>query len=230
MVILYKCPRCNYETDRKYNMNKHIEKKKLCKPIILDINLQQYKSIILKENDIVDNIKKLDKLEKLEKIEKLEKSVLNINMNNINSNNNNVNNNITNNITINLNSYDNPEMGYITEKDVTKCLKVLETSMLDIAKKLYFNPDHPENKSIYKTTMKNKLIKYFKDNEWNVGDQNIVINTMIDNIKDAMDQGISDDNENKYYDLNHKYDTDKKFKHNVDRSIIAECYNNKPKK
>ena len=79
--------------------------------------------------------------------------------------------------------------------------------------------------------MKNKLIKYFKDNEWNVGDQDIVINTVIESIKDAMDQCVLDDKvQEKCYDLGEKYDSDEKFKKKVNRALITECYNNKPKK
>jgi hypothetical protein len=97
--------------------------------------------------------------------------------------------------------------------------------MLEMGKKIYFNPKHSENHSVYKTTMKNKIIKYFKDNKWNVGDQDVMINVMTENIIDTLGNGSD-----KYYDLNDKYENDQKFKHKVDRSLIIECYNNKPAK
>jgi hypothetical protein len=222
----YDCPRCGYTTEKKCNIKKHLELKKPCKPILLDINLKEYESIIFKDYNTLDLVKKIEQL-------KNQLSIVNRDgTQNVNVNSNNTNNtNITNHITINIKPYDNPELGYITEQDIKKCLKSLDTAMLEIGKKLYFNSDHPENNSIYKTTMKNKLIKYFKDNKWNVGDQDVVINTMVENIKDAMDQCVTDDKvQEKCYDLSDKYDSDQKFKNKVDRSLIAECYNNKPNK
>ncbi len=34
----YKCPRCDYQTTRKYDMEKHIEKKNICEPILANVN------------------------------------------------------------------------------------------------------------------------------------------------------------------------------------------------
>lgn len=134
---------------------------------------------------------------------------------------------VTNHIIININPVDKPNIEYLTSSDSNGCLKNLETSMLEMAKKIYFNPEHPENHSIYKTTMKNKIINYFNDNKWNFGDQDIIINTMVDNIKDALEGNHTGD---KHYELYDKYENDEKFKNKVDRSLIIECYNNKPKK
>ena len=47
-MVKYECYRCGYTTDNKSNIIRHIERKKSCKPIISNINLDDYKSYILK--------------------------------------------------------------------------------------------------------------------------------------------------------------------------------------
>ncbi len=95
---------------------------------------KDFKNIILRDfdsNDIIDEMISLRKC-----------SVIN---------NNGVNNGVNNGniINITINAYDRPDTDYITTKDANKCLKNLETALLEMAKKVYFNPVHPENHSIY---------------------------------------------------------------------------------
>jgi len=231
-MVRYDCPRCGYTTNRKSDIVRHLASKKICKPLLLEVNPNDYKSIIFREDNTNDVIKKIignkhtyKNNKKTTAIDENIKSVVNSVDNSINNSTINMNTHITNNITINLTSCDEPELNYITEGDANKCLKSLKTSMLEMAKKIYFNPNHPENHNVYKTNMKNKIIKYFKDNKWNVGDQDVVINTMVENIRDALENGeksIVDD-------LSYKYDNDEDFKNRIDRSLLIECYNNKPK-
>jgi len=200
-MVRYDCPRCGYTTKRKGDITRHLKKNTLCDPILSGINPHDYRSIILRNNNTNDII-----------IRGLCKRTT---VTNTKDNNN---------ITININSYDTPNVGYITDTDIKKCLKTLETSMLKMTRKLYFNPNHPENHSVHKTNMKDKLIKYFKDNKWNIGDQDAIVNTMIDNVRDVLDGCETD----KIYDLSHTYENDENFKNKINRSIIIECYNNKP--
>ena len=201
-MVEYNCPRCGYITKKKYNMRRHINNQTVCIPSKLNIDIRKYENLILREHNIECVVKELDELknklvESENKVKELESRIVNINMNKI---------------IINLNSYDNPKIDHITQKDVSICLESLDTSILRMAQLIYFNSNHPENKSIYKTNMKNKLINYFKYNKWNVGDQEIVINTIVDNVNDALDQGLTDITRDRYYDLSHQYRTDKKFR------------------
>ena len=122
----YDCPRCGYTTEKKSNIKRHLNIKEKCKPTILDIDLKEYEKIILREFNTTDLIREKIKLE--EKV-KNQESVIN-SYNTINSTVNSHNNNITNHITINIKPFDNPELGYITEKDIKRCLKSLDTAML----------------------------------------------------------------------------------------------------
>ena len=43
----FTCPRCGYNSDKKDSMQKHFNRKNLCKPIVNDIKLEKYKEKIL---------------------------------------------------------------------------------------------------------------------------------------------------------------------------------------
>ncbi len=46
-MVNYNCIRCGYATTHKSKMKKHLERKTLCKPLLNNINLEEYKSQIL---------------------------------------------------------------------------------------------------------------------------------------------------------------------------------------
>ena len=171
------------------------------------------------EKLVIDNKLKIEKL--VIEIKKLEKENKELKSTNIVNNNSNSHN--TNNINIVINQYNEPNTEYITEKECNQDLKDLNKSFLDMAKKIYFNPSHPENNSIFKTNLKDKFIKCFSDNKWNISSQDTVIDTVIENIKDVFDRYETN---YRNYELSNKYDTDNTFKSKVDKSIIIECYNN----
>lgn len=213
----FKCPRCGYSVSRRLKLEKHFDRVNPCESVFSDINVKKYKDALLldKGGVVLSIIKRNEKLE-------LEKACIignnNNNNNIINSNNNNID------IKITLNPINEPNLDYITEKDANKCLKDIKTAMLEMAKKIFFNTKHPENMSIYKTSCKNKLVKYFKDGGWNVGDQDIVLDIMAESINDGLELG---DDSDKYYTLVDEYTNNKKFKKVVNRLLMIECYNNK---
>ena len=51
-MVNYKCIRCGYETNHKSKMYSHLERKKVCKPILNNVNLDEYKSRILECENI----------------------------------------------------------------------------------------------------------------------------------------------------------------------------------
>ena len=51
-MVNYKCIRCGYETNHKSKMYSHLERKKVCKPILNNVNLDDYKSRILECENI----------------------------------------------------------------------------------------------------------------------------------------------------------------------------------
>ena len=51
-MVNYKCIRCGYETNHKSKMYSHLERKKVCKPLLNNVNLDEYKSRILECENI----------------------------------------------------------------------------------------------------------------------------------------------------------------------------------
>lgn len=64
-MVTYVCPRCDYETNKKCNMSKHIKLKTPCKVVNLDVDLNTFKSIILKEDDPIAHVELKVELERL---------------------------------------------------------------------------------------------------------------------------------------------------------------------
>ena len=57
-MVNYICPRCCYETDRKGNITRHINSKKVCKVTNLDVDINDYAYIIL-QNECTNKIIKI---------------------------------------------------------------------------------------------------------------------------------------------------------------------------
>ena len=51
-MVNYKCIRCGYETNHKSKMFSNLERKKVCKPLLNNVNLDEYKSRILECENI----------------------------------------------------------------------------------------------------------------------------------------------------------------------------------
>ena len=55
-MVNYKCIRCGYDTTHKSKMKIHLERKRVCNPILNNVNLEDYKERILRcENIVLDN-------------------------------------------------------------------------------------------------------------------------------------------------------------------------------
>ena len=78
-MVQYICPRCGYETDRKSSIQDHINKKKICKPILSNIIPKDNESWILKGDKKTP--KKLNDLDEINnKIKELEEKVKTLTM------------------------------------------------------------------------------------------------------------------------------------------------------
>jgi len=126
--------------------------------------------------------------------------------------------------TVCINKYFEPNTEYITEKECNLHLKDLCVIFLNMVNNIYFNPLHPENNSIFKTNLKYKFIKCFVGNRWDIKDQESVIDSIVENVQKVFDRYIIN------YEFKNKYDTDLIFKSKINKIIIVECYNNRPKK
>lgn len=207
----YVCPRCEYNTCRKSDILRHIDKKTLCKLRNLDVDPKSYKKEILREFTSTEFIQM-----------KLQCNALTINGNHntaINNSNN------TNNIKIVINNYNEPNLDYITDKHYRKYIKDVNTAYLKMCREIYFNPEHPENKSIHKTNKKDNFISYFQDGKWRIGDKKTVLPEILECIYEAFDKESTDD---RLGEINDGVEGNLKLKAKIVKDIVTECYVNKP--
>ena len=60
-MVEYDCPRCGHNTKHRSHMKSHVNRKKICKPILADIELNEYSEKILKSEDSGINCSHCDK-------------------------------------------------------------------------------------------------------------------------------------------------------------------------
>ena len=90
------------------------------------------------------------------------------------NNNNTTNNNI-------LLSFKDTDMSHMKVKDWEKIMMRCCMSVPACVKKLHFDPMKPENKNIYKSNLKDKYLKCYEGNKWNVVDQDEKIDKIYNN-------------------------------------------------
>jgi hypothetical protein len=211
----YLCFRCGYSTNKKSNIINHINRKKICKPNKMNIEPLSYKNIILKEytnKDILDIILENQQLKEINKMSNIT----------VKGNNNNINSNNT--IKIVINNYNEPNIDYIKNKHYRKFMKDFNSAYLSMCKEIYFNPKHPENKSIFKSNKRDKFIKYYKNGKWQTGSIDNILPEVKEVIYEALDKESNDEQLN---ELTFEIERNEKLRSKIDRDIITECYNHK---
>lgn len=190
----YTCPRCLFETDKKFNFKRHINKKTLCKLEKYDIIPKKYESMIMDvyKNNLINQFFELNEKIKIEQmknvklnhyISKLENENKKLKKQCIKSisvkgKNNTV---IVNNIHVEVNNFTNTNNDILTPQTILSTLKNtndkndVRDTLLSLFGLLYMNDKYPENHSIIKTNLKNDLIKYYNNKKWEIGDEKDII-------------------------------------------------------
>ena len=97
-----------------------------------------------------------------------------------------------------------------------------------LIKNIHFHPEHPENHNIRITNKKEKFIKVYKNNKWQLEDKKQVIENMVDKGKSILDEHrdktLHSDFKNQCYDhFSEKFendDKDLKKKLNTDVELV----------
>lgn len=211
----YKCPGCNYQTNRKHDMERHINKKNVCSPAL--------------ENIIVDNLKIKYKCNHCEflsfyksdydvhyrqcsakvlidiKIEQEKQKLANLKIKNhsLSHGQKFIQNNQTNNQTINnnfqfmLNSWTDPDLSHIKDSDYYDCIKAQKDSMLKFTKMVYFDPLIPQNHSIHLNDK--QLLAYKYDKTWCIKEKDDFVEDLIDYNDRYMDTWSIDNEDNEEF-------------------------------
>lgn len=192
--MIYECPRCGYNTNVNTNFKKHISNKKICKPIIDDISLEETRNQFLnkKESNQYECNECHKKYSTVETLRIHKKKC--VSKNNSNDNvigNMTVTNNITNiqnqviininndNTKLNIKEFLHENLEHITDEFILKCAMKLDNGLIDFIKTIRFNPDHPENMNVKIHVKRDKTIYVYKDKRWQICDGNWTLEEMI---------------------------------------------------
>jgi hypothetical protein len=166
-IVENRCKFCNRPYKHASNLSRHYQKCAIKNGgmDILAIKVKREEDIEQK-NKINMMIEKMENLEKIMKdqaqtIEKLSNNIVN---NIVNSNNT---TNIQNNIVINSYKDPNTDGLVLSSKDIDSHVKIAY-ALID---KIYFNPERPENHSIYLMNKKDKTLLVYKSSDLNKSEQ-----------------------------------------------------------
>jgi len=147
------CEYCNKSFKSKQSMYRH--KRLYCKSVKdNDISIKELKLMVNEQNNHINKL--IDKV-----------GTTNITHNNINNN-------------IQLNSYGNEDISYITDKLKTNLLKGPFNMIPKLIEQVHFNNKKPENKNIVLPNKKENKIKIFSGDKWIYKNKCDVINDLVD--------------------------------------------------
>ncbi len=221
--IIYKCNDCEFVTLIKEEFDKH---HKGCKDnIIANLKIEQEKQKLvnwtLKNNKLMLQGQGKNFVQNNNQIIQQQNNNQTITQNNLNQNNS---------FQFTLNPWTSPDMNHITNVDYYNCISSEDNSILKFTKMLYFDPNVPQNHSIY--IDKNKKIMAFReDKTWCPKDDDFV-EDLIDSNDRYMDRWSIDNEDNEEFkDARKLYrearDIVSGNLENIKSSLMDEIYANK---
>ena len=190
---IIKCDLCNFPFKRKDYLKKHLENNRCS---VLKI----------KQNEKTNNLEKQNIILR-QKIKDIEKQIVFNQLSNINeiggnvyTQNNIINQNITQNIQININNFGNENLSYLKNYNFMNGIKCLGAGIVDLTRRIHFNPEHPENQNIFLRNKRGNLVEVFENGNWVKRRKDDIFHSLISKAKDRFDE---------YFDENFGSQTDK---------------------
>jgi hypothetical protein len=209
---MYKCSGCSYNSDKKDNVKKHINKKNKCSEnietiVILDTNifckfcgkkstnkynLERHLKIceLKKENLEAENIKLKEEIKILKALNEKPNVT-------IGTQNNQFNGTQNNQINIQLTPWNNPMIPDNVEKYYDEALKKLFLSVPTLIKYIHFNSELPQNHNICIKNARSGIAKVYNGKEWESMDEKEVINSLITDYESTL-MDYAEENNPKY--------------------------------
>ncbi len=201
----FKCSGCEYVSNLKHNIKRHIITKKDCENsnvviVKLDIicsyckklfttgpNLNKHLKLCkVKKIDIeLDIIKKNEEIKKLKEENEILKTLA-MKPNNIYNQNNNIN--------INLAPWNDPKLPGDVEKYYREAVKKIFLAIPTLIKCIHFNSEHPENHNICIKNGRNKIAKVYNGKEWESMNEDHLIRMLINDYEHTLEDYAEENN------------------------------------
>jgi transposase-like protein len=165
-MVLYQCPRCGHNFNKKIHYTEHINKKNKCEAVLEDIE-PNITNFIRNPHRFTCNIcnKTYSTQDNLTKHKcKPNGSIIINNIHNDNSINNSNNSTVNNYIIVN--DFNNTNFEHITDDKKYEFLKSYSMAIPRALKEANFNVKYPHNHNIYLSNSKLKTIKYKEGDKW----------------------------------------------------------------
>jgi hypothetical protein len=201
----YKCSICNYESDVKKNVLRHINKKIKCGEGMLEIveNIIEIKCEycentyttrpILKKHLKTCKVKKHN-LEKELALKNEENRVLKEKLAVAEALANKPTIGTQNNINIQLSAWNNPTMPENIERYYKEAVRKIFLAIPTLIKQIHFNNKFPENHNISITNMRSGIAKVYNGKEWESMDEKEVINSLINDYENTLNDYALENN------------------------------------
>ena len=155
----------------------------------------KYKCEKNKEEDLKELVRlmnlQLEKKEKQleQKDKQIEKLMNKLQVNNIT--------NIVQNNNIQLLSYQNTDISFLTDKDYVSCLKKVTLCVKHLIEKIHFNPMKPENMNIFISNMRDKYIMLYDGVKWVLKNKEKEIEYLYENKEILLEEWLEEHKNNK---------------------------------
>ena len=191
------CQHCLKTYSSVSNLNKHIKRCKVKKENNMKDEL--FNLLILKQDQ---NSKLLE--EQKQQIELLQNKLSTVTTIKTQNNTQNNTNNITQNNTQNIKilAYDKTDSSHITQKQWEKIMKKCSKCIIELFKKLHYDPLKPENMNIYNNNIKNNYLMQWNGERWDIVPEKETLKDIVEKSEEMIDFKIGEwETDNvKYYE------------------------------
>jgi hypothetical protein len=217
-MVVHVCSRCGYITDNVTNIKAHIMRKRRCRPILVDLSVEELMDeveectkleVSNKESSKIIgsqliNYKKKDTLTESRLIEilqgqleakdaqidkLLEKQDAQINKLIARSRRSTNNNTLIN---INLNAHSATDISHLTDTDYQNIMSKACGAIRELVSKVHFDPGFPENHNIYISNLRDNHVMIYDGFKWVLHDRTDAIDQLIGKSEDVLEQKLEE--------------------------------------
>jgi hypothetical protein len=229
----YECLRCGYKCEKKGDIKRHLNRKKICDPKIFEVKQEECLDIVENSNYVYAvELLKNEVIRLKNEMKKIQLPNVSIggdnNTNNVTINNGNVYN------IINLNPYEKTNydgliddfVNYLENQDPKLKVPVFE----GLIERIHFNDDYPENHNIYKSNKaKDEYYILDKDGEFKMSTSTEIPSEIIEKITKVIENNVENGRIQKLIKEHKKLLSDDQYVYQTKKSIDTVFYNGRNK-